>query len=58
MQVMFARPFPAFSNQMNAWATSLTCQWLMGPNKVNDVQLLEGKVRPIKHTMLQSPPCA
>lgn len=44
MQIMFAKPFPTFSNKMNAVATALTCQWLMGPNKVNDVELEDGTV--------------
>lgn len=45
-KVMFAKPFPGFSNQMNAFATALTCQWLMGPCKVNDVELPSGQVLP------------
>jgi hypothetical protein len=43
-RVMFARPLPEFSNKLNAWVTALTCQWLMGPNKVNDVELRDGSV--------------
>lgn len=43
-QVLFAKPFPEFSCKMNAWATALTCQWLMGPCKVNDVEVDGGKV--------------
>jgi hypothetical protein len=39
---MFSRPFPEFSCQLNAWVTALTCQWLMGPSKVNDVELPDG----------------
>ena len=30
-QVLFARPFPAFSGRLNAWVTSWAAQWLMGP---------------------------
>jgi hypothetical protein len=41
---MFAKPFPAFSNQMNAWVTMLTCQWLMGPSKVNDIEREDGTI--------------
>ncbi|KAL6771544.1 hypothetical protein ACKKBG_A26805 [Auxenochlorella protothecoides x Auxenochlorella symbiontica] len=32
--VMFSKPFPAFSARLNAWATAVTCQWLMGPCSV------------------------
>lgn len=42
--VMFARPFPEFSNQMNAWVTALTCQWLMGPNEVTDYERPDGTI--------------
>lgn len=30
-EVLFARPFPAFSGRLNAWVTSWAAQWLMGP---------------------------
>ena len=43
LQVMFSQPLPTFSCQMNAWATWLTCQWLMGPCEVNDVEVDGGK---------------
>jgi hypothetical protein len=43
-QVMFAQPMPAFSARMNAWATALTCQWLMGKCTVVDVELEGGRV--------------
>ncbi|KAI8468248.1 MAG: hypothetical protein J3K34DRAFT_427967 [Monoraphidium minutum] len=42
--VMFSRPLPAFSCRLNALATAATCQWLMGPCKVNDVELDSGEV--------------
>jgi hypothetical protein len=42
---MFSRPLPDFSCRLNAFATALTCQWLMGPCKVNDVELDGGRVR-------------
>lgn len=42
--VMFAKPFPEFSNQMNAWVTALTCQWLMGPNEVVDYERPDGTI--------------
>lgn len=42
--VMFAKPFPAWSNWLNAWVTMLTCQWLMGPSKVNDVEMDDGTI--------------
>lgn len=38
-QVMFSKPLPDFSCRLNALATALTCQWLMGPCKVNDVEV-------------------
>lgn len=42
--VLFAKPFPEFSNKMNAWVTALTCQWLMGPNQVVDYERPDGSV--------------
>ena len=36
---MFSRPLPGLSCQLNAWATWLTCQWLMGECEVNDVEV-------------------
>lgn len=42
--VMFAKPFPAWSNWLNAWVTMLTCQWLMGPSKVNDIEMDDGTI--------------
>lgn len=47
---MFSKPFPEFSCRMNAWATALSCQWLMGPSKVNDVEIDGGKVRRTAHS--------
>jgi hypothetical protein len=44
MQVMFSKPLPDFSCRLNAFATAVTCQWLMGPCKVNDVELDDGRV--------------
>jgi hypothetical protein len=44
VQVMFSKPLPEFSCKLNALATALTCQWLMGPCKVNDVELDDGTV--------------
>jgi hypothetical protein len=43
-QVLFSRPFPIFANKLNAWATTVTCEWLMGPCKVNDVEVDDGQV--------------
>lgn len=43
-KVMFARPLPALSNKLNAQVTAWTCQWLMGPCAVNDVELADGSV--------------
>jgi hypothetical protein len=36
--VLFSRFLPGFSARLNAWATALTCQWLMGPCAVVDVE--------------------
>lgn len=44
MQAMFSRPVPQIAAQLNAWVTALTCQWLMGPTKINDVELPDGQV--------------
>ena len=41
---LFARPFPAFSAKLNAYATLLSCQWLMGPSKLVDVDRPDGTV--------------
>ena len=41
-RAMFSRPLPTASCRLNAWVTALTCQWLMGPSKVNDVELADG----------------
>jgi hypothetical protein len=41
---MFAKPFPEFSNKLNAWVTALTCQWLMGPSAINDVEMPDGTI--------------
>jgi hypothetical protein len=43
-QVMFSRPMPALSCRLNAWVTALTCQWLMGPCQINDVEVDGGTV--------------
>ena len=34
--VMFSKPFPYISARINAEATALACEWLMGPTEVND----------------------
>ena len=34
---LFARPFPAFSAKLNAWATAQMGQWLMGPCEVTNL---------------------
>lgn len=41
---MFSKPMPELSCRLNAWVTAMTCQWLMGPCEVNDVDLGDGKV--------------
>lgn len=40
---MFSKPFPAFSARLNAWATAVTCQWLMGPCSVMAVDDGDGQ---------------
>eukprot|EP00566_Odontella_aurita_P015772 CAMPEP_0113526830 /NCGR_PEP_ID=MMETSP0015_2-20120614/960_1 /TAXON_ID=2838 /ORGANISM="Odontella" /LENGTH=284 /DNA_ID=CAMNT_0000425201 /DNA_START=161 /DNA_END=1015 /DNA_ORIENTATION=- /assembly_acc=CAM_ASM_000160 len=42
--VMFAKPFPAFSSRLNAWATMMTGTWLMGECEVNDCDVDGGSV--------------
>ncbi|CAN0019015.1 unnamed protein product [Ectocarpus sp. 8 AP-2014] len=37
--VMFSKPFPAFSSRLNAWVTLVASQWLMGPSKLNDIEV-------------------
>lgn len=41
---MFSRPVPQVAAQLNAWVTALTCQWLMGPTKINDIELEDGQI--------------
>ena len=36
-EVLFARPFPAFSSKLNAWVTWWAAQWLMGPCTIEDL---------------------
>lgn len=43
--VMFSRPMPELSCRLNAWVTALTCQWLMGPCRVVDLELPDGTVK-------------
>ncbi|KAL6760406.1 hypothetical protein V8C86DRAFT_2555231 [Haematococcus lacustris] len=43
-KIMFSQPFPALACKLNAWATALTCQWLMGKCDVNDVEVDGGQV--------------
>merc|ERR1711871_905796 len=45
-RALFSGPFPEFSCRMNAFVTALSCQWLMGPSSVNDVELPDGRVLP------------
>jgi hypothetical protein len=44
-RAMFSGPMPDLSCRLNAVATALTCQWLMGPCKVNDAEIDGGRVR-------------
>lgn len=41
---MFSEPFPEFSCRLNAWATVMSCEWLMGPCKINDTEIDNSKV--------------
>lgn len=36
---MFAKPFPAFSARMNAWATYVVGTWLMGECEINNCRI-------------------
>ena len=52
-QAMFSKPVPQLACQLNAWVTALTCQWLMGPCKVNDLELADGTVRPKQGVLVE-----
>jgi len=41
---MFSKPLTKLSCQLNAFATWLTCQWLMGECEINDVEIDGGQV--------------
>lgn len=38
-EVLFAKPFPAFSAKLNAWVTWWAGQWLMGPCVLQDIDV-------------------
>lgn len=42
--ILFARPFPAFSSRMNAWATWWAGTWLMVECEINDCEVDGGGV--------------
>lgn len=42
-KVLFSGPFPEFSYRMNAWATYMAGQWLMGECELNDVEIDGGE---------------
>eukprot|EP00798_Chlamydomonas_sp_ICE-L_P013853 gene13853-19776_t len=44
-KAVFARFVPTFACQMNAIATALTCEWLMGKCTVNDVEVDGGELK-------------
>lgn len=44
-KIMFAKPLPGLSCQLNAFATWLTCQWLMGQCEINSVEIDGGDVK-------------
>ena len=43
-QVLFSKPMPQLSCQLNAYVTALTCQWLMGECGVNDAEDTDGNL--------------
>ncbi|GMH38079.1 hypothetical protein BSKO_05963 [Bryopsis sp. KO-2023] len=45
-RVVFSQPFPRISCQLNAWVTAGLSKWLMGPSKLNDVEIDGGQVAP------------
>lgn len=52
---MFSKPLPGLACQMNALATALTCQWLMGKCEVNNVDIDGGKVQTCNtHTCIRA----
>ena len=44
-KVMFAKPLPEISCRLNAWATWLTCQWLMGECTMNAAEVDGGEIK-------------
>jgi len=40
-RAMFARPAPVLSGRMIAFVTALSCEWLMGPCEVNNLNLTQ-----------------
>lgn len=44
-KVMFAKPLPGLSCKLNAFATWLTCQWLMGECEINSVAIDGGEMK-------------
>lgn len=44
-KVMFAKPLPGLSCRLNAFATWLTCQWLMGECEINSVEVDGGEMK-------------
>lgn len=50
---MFSRPVPQTAAKLNAWVTAITCQWLMGPCQVNDVELPNGEIRPKQGVLVE-----
>ena len=57
LQAMFSRPMPQLACQLNAWVTALTCQWLMGPCKINDLELADGTTRPKQGVLVERQAC-
>jgi hypothetical protein len=41
-EVLFAKPFPAFSSKMNAWVTWWAAQWLMGKSELDNLTVEPG----------------
>lgn len=43
LQAILSANIPGPACKLNAWVTAFTCQWLMGPSQVTDVELKDGE---------------
>ena len=41
-QAILSANIPGPACKLNAWVTAFTCQWLMGPSHITDVELDDG----------------